>query len=77
MSFLTGDETKLSAPDWARTQTAWFPLVQSKTITQVSEVTAQSIANYFQENYIDPVVREAFEKANKPVYTPVDFKSIT
>ena len=71
IDFMTGDETKLSAPDWAKIQAAWFPLVESTVITQESEVTAQSLADYFQKKCIDPVVKEAFEKANPPVYTPI------
>lgn len=70
MSFLTGDDTQLSAGDWARVQTCWFPKVESDTITQISEVTAASIATYL-EGTVNQVVKDA--EFVTPSYTPISY----
>lgn len=73
MRFLTGDNTKVSAEDWTNIQLAWFPVVESKTITQADEVTAQSIADYLQTNHVDQVVNNYLTKKNVYKHTPITF----
>ena len=72
MSFLSGDKTKVSAGDWTRIQACWFPIVKSKTITQISEVTEQSICDYLDVNLINQKVKDT-ETSTPPSYTPIVF----
>ena len=71
MPFLAGDNIQLSvAGDWARMQASHFNLVESATITQASEVTAQSIADYYQ-TIADQRTKD-FE-STPSAYTPIAF----
>lgn len=45
--FLTADKVGMTNDNWARIQSSMLRLVKSDTITQASEVTEESISNYF------------------------------
>ncbi|NJR75229.1 MAG: hypothetical protein HC773_19505 [Scytonema sp. CRU_2_7] len=52
----TVNSANIAPADWVRVQNAWFPLLQSETITTAEEVTDQSLADYLNTKIIDQTV---------------------